>query len=410
MQRNYDSLVREQQNAEKRTTDLIHRSKTSLGTSLDSIGRNIVSKLEIIHSLVAQLRTTTGHIVSLIQSVAGDISSIKAIVMHLDRGPGDEHFILEDITGRRFPIHLKTITSWAVLEFILNERFKGKKGARRVQHKRYTLVEDKTHREVDQSIPWDGAFLPYQKINMSLICNEVEGNGTNGKGASSCPFCKMLSGSLASTGVELKCESCGRFFTRVVEVDHGELNQVPGLAESSCSENVSDEDAYTRFHESKSISPQTRPGMGSLPSISGYDSDDEDVRGFVRVHLVSKKIRATERLAIEDASNHIINHESDLTAPVLHPHSTPELDSTTSFGISSPQGQEEQRKGFKQKQRISNPNPPAVFLNMPPLSRVYTPDDIPKHRDDKRVCMDRSYRIMVEKPNSRATYSSRFYG
>lgn len=84
-------------------------------------------------------------------------------------------------------------------------------------------------------------------------------------------------------------ESCGRFFTRVVEVNHGELNQVPGLAESSCSENVSDEDAYTRFHESKSISPQTRPGMGSLPSISGYDSDDEDVRGFVRVHLVSKK-------------------------------------------------------------------------------------------------------------------------
>lgn len=182
------------------------------------------------------------------------------------------------------------------------------------------------------------------------------------------------------------------------------------LAESRCSETTSDEHACIRLHESKNISPQTRPRMGSLPSSSGYDSDDEDVRGFVRVRLVSKRIRATERLATEDTPNHIINHESDLTAPVLRPHSTQELGSTSSFGISSPQDQEEQRKGFNQKQRISNLNPLAVFLNMLPLPRVYTPDEIPKNWDDKRECMDRSYRITVEKPNSRATYSSRFYG
>ncbi|UZP42973.1 hypothetical protein NXS19_010789 [Fusarium pseudograminearum] len=402
LQRNYDSLAKDQSDTERRTANLIRRSKTSLKRSLDSVGRGIVSKLEIIHSLGTQIKTTTCHIVSSIQSIAADVNSIKAIVMHLDRGPGDDHFILEDITGRRFPIHLKTITSWAVLEFILEERFKGKKGARRIQQKRYTLRESKTHREIDGSIPWDSAFLPYQEVNMSLMCNEVESNDTNGKAASSCPFCKMLSDSLASTGVEVKWKSCGRFFTRVVEVDHVKLNQVPGfLAESRCSETTSDEHACTRFHESTNISPQTRPRMGPLPSISGYDSDDEDVRGFVRVHLVSKKIRATEHLAIEDASNHIINHESDLTAPVLHPHSMQELGSTTSCCILPPWRQEKHKKVWHQ-------NPP--ISNLIPFAPTYTLKKIPYDWDAKRVWNDHLYGITVKKPNSRATYSSRFYG
>ncbi|PTD09117.1 hypothetical protein FCULG_00011064 [Fusarium culmorum] len=213
LQRNYDSLVKEQSGAERRTANLIRRSKTSLKRSLDSVGRGIVSKLEIIHSLGTQIKTTTGQIIASLQSIAADVNSVKAIVMHLDMGPGDEHFILEDITGRKFPIHLKTITSWAVLEFILTERFKGKKGACRVQHRRYTLRESKTHREIDGSIPWDSAFLPHQKVNMSLMCNEAKSNDTNGKAASSCPFCKTLSDSVAPIGIEVEWKVYLPFFS-----------------------------------------------------------------------------------------------------------------------------------------------------------------------------------------------------
>ncbi|RGP69629.1 vegetative cell wall [Fusarium sporotrichioides] len=157
----------------------------------------------VITVLATQLKVSTFQITSMMHSIVGDLSSIKSIVMRLDRGPSDEHFILEDIIGRVFPIHLKTITSWEVLDFILRERFKGKKGAGRVQHKRYTLRENKTHREIDGSIPWDSAFLPYQKVNMSLICNEAEGNDASGKAASRCPFCKTPSDSVASIGVEV---------------------------------------------------------------------------------------------------------------------------------------------------------------------------------------------------------------
>ncbi|KAG8670401.1 hypothetical protein FPOAC1_009813 [Fusarium poae] len=204
LQRNHDSLVRQQFASESRTAALIRQSEASLRRFLEFIGRSIISKLEILYSLGIQLKITTGQIVSMVHGIAGDLNSIKAIVMRLDRGPRDEHFVLEDITGRVFPVHLKTITSWEILEFILSERFKGRKGARRVQQRRYTLRENKTHREIDGSIPWDGAFLPYQKVNMSLICNEAEDSGTSGKATSSCPFCKTSLDDVAPLGVEME--------------------------------------------------------------------------------------------------------------------------------------------------------------------------------------------------------------
>ncbi|CEI70388.1 unnamed protein product [Fusarium venenatum] len=202
--------------AEGRTAALVRQSEASLERFLDCVGRSIISKLDIIYSLGAQLRISTCQIASMIYSIAGDLNNIKDICMRLDRGPSDEHFILEDITGRVFPIHLKTITSWEILQFILSERFKGKKGARRVQHKRYTLRENKTQRLINRSIPWDSAFLPYQKVNMSLMCNdqnlnlslsnEAESNCTCVRGALNRPFCKTSLDGVVPLGVETEWE------------------------------------------------------------------------------------------------------------------------------------------------------------------------------------------------------------
>ncbi|XEV07087.1 hypothetical protein FSHL1_012374 [Fusarium sambucinum] len=313
LQRNHESLVREQSAAESRTATLIRQSEVQLESFLDFIGRSIISRLEVLCSLGVQLRITTGRVSSMIQEMAGDLSSIRAIMTRLDRGPSDEHFILEDITGRVFPIHLKTITSWEILAFILSERFKGKKGSRRVQQKRYTLRENKTHREINGSMSWDSAFLPYQKVNMSLICIEADGNDTNGKAASSCPFCKTLPDSIVSAGVEIN-QNCGRFFTRVIELNPiGGSHQVSEFpAGTSHSKTTSHEQVYTRCHRSNNPSPQARPEIGPLPLSAGYNSDDEDVQGFVRVHLILKKARATESLTGEDTSYHMINFKSDL--------------------------------------------------------------------------------------------------
>jgi len=93
--------------------------------------------------------------------------------MSLQRPLEGEHqyFLLEDPAGQPFPIYFKTITSWDAFEYILADRFKGKKGARRVEQeiydKRYMLKEHTTGMEVDRSRGWNGAFQPYQKVDMS---------------------------------------------------------------------------------------------------------------------------------------------------------------------------------------------------------------------------------------------------
>ncbi|KAJ4138414.1 hypothetical protein NW768_002243 [Fusarium equiseti] len=229
----------------------------------------------------------------MISTIAGDLSSIRAIVMGLDRGLTDEYFVLEDITGRMFPIHFRTITSWAVLEFILSERFKGKKGARRVQRKLYSLRESNTQREIDGSIPWESAFLPHQKITMSLICKEADDKNASGRATTSCPFCKTPSDH--DSGVEVECVKCKRFFTRVVEVDDGE----PPNEDQAWSRKTAHSSGHRRSlcgikdrkycDKCQAVRRHRSPTSPKSGSDSEIDSDDEDLQGFVRVQLVSRR-------------------------------------------------------------------------------------------------------------------------
>lgn len=174
----------------------------SLERWIGFIGRQIISKLLLVHRSGIKLKRSADQIITMMCAIAGDVNSIRAVIMRLDSGPDDEHFILDDITGRRFPVHLRTITSWGMLEFILSERFKGKKGARRVQRKLYSLRESNTQRKIDGSVPWESAFLPRQKITMSLMCKEMGYVSAIGRAAMSCPFCKTPSDH--GSGVEVE--------------------------------------------------------------------------------------------------------------------------------------------------------------------------------------------------------------
>ncbi|KAJ4120293.1 hypothetical protein NW760_007447 [Fusarium oxysporum] len=303
LQRNHDTLIRERSDGEIRTAAMVHQSAASIKGYLGLLGRRIITKLDLVSQLGASLKRSTGHIIDMMTAITGDLSSIRTVIMRLDRGPSDEHFVLEDITGRTFPIHLKTITSWEVFEFILNQRFKGKKGARRVQRKLYSLQEDITHREVDWSMPWESAFLPYQRVNMSLMCKEAEAEITGEKAGSSCPFCHTPSD--GETGVEVECQKCQRFFTRVVEVDndaslpsaptalHGETSFSVRLKRRRGPENADCEDIETcdKCHQPKRRKAQMGPKRKRGSSGSDSDSDDGDVQGLVRVHIISKRRR-----------------------------------------------------------------------------------------------------------------------
>ncbi|EQB44460.1 hypothetical protein CGLO_16799 [Colletotrichum gloeosporioides Cg-14] len=191
MQRNHEVRAIQAADNEDRTAVTIRKSSQVLKQYAGAIGQRILSKLSFIAGLGVELRQSTSGLMPMMVSLSGELSGIKAILMRLERPLNDEHFILEDITGRAFPIHLKTITSWDAFEFILADRFRGKKGAHRVKGNRYSLQERASHRQIDRSTDWEGAFLPYQRIDMSLICREA-GTGPQKKSSMSCPWCQTV--------------------------------------------------------------------------------------------------------------------------------------------------------------------------------------------------------------------------
>lgn len=108
--------------------------------------------------------------------------------MGLERPLSDEHFVLEDATDRAFPIHMKTVTSWDVFEYILQEHFKGRTGAHRVLRRRYMLNERATSMEIDRNRAWANAFRPYQRVDMSILC-KAPATETDVDNSTACPFC-----------------------------------------------------------------------------------------------------------------------------------------------------------------------------------------------------------------------------
>lgn len=137
---------------------------------------------------VADIHNSITQVLSLVFSISTGVAELRSIIMKIEWPLSDEHFVLEDATCRPFPIHLKTVTSWAVFEHILQEKFKGRTGAHRVLRGRYMLTERATSIEVERSRTWENAFRPYQKVDMSIMCR-VPATETDVDKSTTCPVC-----------------------------------------------------------------------------------------------------------------------------------------------------------------------------------------------------------------------------
>ncbi|KAF4811123.1 hypothetical protein CGCSCA5_v010112 [Colletotrichum siamense] len=197
----HHTTIKQMSVSEKRTMAIVQNSNQSLREYLAAIGQRVLSRLESMSHPAMDLKTSTSQIISMVLSVSGDLVRIRAVLMRLERPLSDEHFIFEDATGKVFPIHLRTITSWEVFEFIITDRFKGKKGSHRTRKGRYKLQERATGREVDRSVDWESAFLPYQRIDMSMMCRQAH-DVTLQERSSSCPKC--MTASVCNTGLEVQ--------------------------------------------------------------------------------------------------------------------------------------------------------------------------------------------------------------
>lgn len=201
VQRNHETSIQQVADTENRTALRIRNSNQSLKGYFGVIGRRILSRLEFVSRLGMELKSTTSQLISMVLTISAELSSIRTIIMRLERPISEEFFTFEDATGKTFPIHLRTITSWEAFEYIIADRFKGRKGAHRTQRKQYLLQERASSRAIDRSLNWETAFLPYQKVDMSLMCREADKTALT-KSSPSCPRCSTVSP--GETGVEVQ--------------------------------------------------------------------------------------------------------------------------------------------------------------------------------------------------------------
>ena len=135
-------------------------------------------------------------------AIYNEVAAIRRnLSPRVSRSLDEEPFILEDAIGRVAPVHLRFITSWDAFDAVLDIRFKDKVGHDKVRQREYTLQEHATGREIDRTIAWDDAFLPGQRIDMSLIFKQ-QSPEKESNNSSSCPRCHAVSEMPAGSEVQ----------------------------------------------------------------------------------------------------------------------------------------------------------------------------------------------------------------
>lgn len=209
LDKNHDEISKQLDDvgAEAQSTrrELESTSRT-LATCFREIGHQVLGKIAFLTQTTIEIKTSAMQIASTVLSLSLELSSFRLLLLSIGRPPIEEYFTLEDALGRTLPIHLRTITSWEALAFVLSERFKGRPGSHRVQQKRYRLLEHATRREIVQGGDWKRSFSRYQRVDMSLLCKDSEfyaaETATQATQTATCPWCKTDSYSDTSTQVQ----------------------------------------------------------------------------------------------------------------------------------------------------------------------------------------------------------------
>ncbi|KAE8445827.1 hypothetical protein EG329_012750 [Mollisiaceae sp. DMI_Dod_QoI] len=140
------------------------------------------------------------------------VSEIRAsLPSHLERPMYQEPFHLEDAIGRVIPVHLQFISTWDAFDSVLETRFRNLQGHKKILDKDFVLQERTTKRDISRDLPWEGAFLPGQKIDMSMVF--VDSRDERQK---CCPGCRKVCEDCPQTGTQ--CSHCGMWFGRVIEL------------------------------------------------------------------------------------------------------------------------------------------------------------------------------------------------
>ncbi|KAK5659566.1 hypothetical protein OQA88_768 [Cercophora sp. LCS_1] len=157
-----------------RVRGLLRVQTQDLQSILGRMVQTLVTRLRFISDLGTDLKAIATRTLSVMLETHSEIQSVRGLILGLERPLREEYFMLEDPLGREFPIHLRLITSFELLNCVLEQRFKGRSGSGRIAKSRYVLHDRVTGRRISQANRWEDAFLPGRRIDMSILCWEPE--------------------------------------------------------------------------------------------------------------------------------------------------------------------------------------------------------------------------------------------
>jgi hypothetical protein len=239
------------------------------------------------NGLIAQLMERVNYIPKLAADMkqfmcnlmAGNLTTYRELVSfraefntHIRRPLSEDPFTLEDAIGRIAPVHLRFIGSWEAFHAVLEDRFRGKQGSEKVQKKQYVLQDASTGRDIDPSLDFGDAFLPGQRIAMSLLFQSGSASEKT-ESSAHCPGCNTMSKELSDA--DIQCARCKMWFRRITEIDEVSLPQLG--YEGSRSANIQfGEPSFS--HISSAAEPKRRL----------EEKSDEHFSRFKRIRLVER--------------------------------------------------------------------------------------------------------------------------
>jgi hypothetical protein len=217
----------------------------------------------------------------LYRSIAINLTTYQAVIRyqlplpsHLERGLIGEPFILEDAIGRQAPVHFQFVTSWDAFDAVLEIRFRNLQGHRKIVEKQYGLQHGATGKEIERSKAWQRAFLPGQRVEMSMVFHREEPVSTD-RNSVTCPGCHASASN--PTDADIRCTNCLLWFRRMTVVE-----------DNSSPEKVASQKSLIPSSGARSIE-KSLDSYGKTSASITLDGDKvEDVRDFKRVRIMSK--------------------------------------------------------------------------------------------------------------------------
>lgn len=124
---------------------------------------------------------------NVVESNVKIFAKVLQMQQHVSKLPAQvdrqQPIVFEDAHGRITPFHVEFINTFAVFQAVLEARFQGVPGLKKVKSLEYVLQDLATRRKIDVTKSWESIFRPGKRVNMSMVFSQYQAQ------ASLCPGC-----------------------------------------------------------------------------------------------------------------------------------------------------------------------------------------------------------------------------